>query len=287
MPRLPPAQTRELPSRPLIVLEPVQGWVPMNVRELWAHRELLYFLAWRDVRVRYKQALLGVAWALLQPVFAMLTFTVLFGRLGGFDARTGETPYALFAYAGLALWMFFANAVTASSNSLVASANLIGKVYFPRLIVPLAAVAAGVVDLAISLALLAVLLAFFSQAPASSVFLAPIPIFLMVLLASGVGLWTAAVNIRYRDIRHVVPFLIQLGMFVSPIIYPLSLVPATWRPLAMLNPVVGIVESFRACLFGTPLDVVSLAVSAVITVAVFVAAIFWFRRVEHRFVDFV
>lgn len=270
-----------------IRIGPAGGWKPIGVQDLWAHRELLYFLAWRDVRVRYKQATLGVAWAVLQPVFTMLMFTLLFGRFGGFNAHTGGIAYMEFALSGLTLWLFLANAVTAASNSLVSNANLIGKVYFPRLIVPLAAVAAGLVDLAISLALLAILLASSGQRPHASLLLAPLPLALMVVLACGVGLWIAAINVRFRDVRHVVPFAVQMWLFASPVIYPLSIVEQPWRGLLLANPATGIIEAFRACLFGTPLDLAAFTAAGGSAVFIFVAGVYWFRRVEDRFVDFV
>lgn len=269
-----------------VVIGPSGGWKPIGVAELWAHRELLYFLAWRDVRVRYKQTALGVSWAVLQPALTMLIFTLLFGRFGGFDQRTSGVPYMLFAFAGLTLWLFLANAVTAASSSLVTNANLIGKVYFPRLIVPLASVAAGLIDLAISLTLLAILLAGHGSPLRPTLLLAPLPVAMMVALASAVGLWTAAINVRYRDVRHIVPFIVQTWLFASPVIYPLSIVPDPWRALLLLNPATGIIEAFRSSLFGTPLDVLALAVAGVGTTILFVAGVYWFRRVEDRFVDF-
>jgi lipopolysaccharide transport system permease protein len=269
------------------VIEPRGSLKALDLHELWAYRELLYFLTWRDVKVRYKQTFLGVAWALIQPLFTMLVFTLFFGRLAGLDARTEGIPYPVFAYAGLLPWTFFANALTSSGNSLVGSANLITKVYFPRMIVPTAAVAAGLIDLAIGFIMLALLMIYY-RVPLSSNLLMLLPLVVLVtILATAVGMWLSALNVKYRDIRFALPFLIQLWMFISPVIYPATLVPANWRWLFALNPVTGIIEGFRSALFGKPFHWTSLAISVVLTLLAMVYAAFSFTRVERRFADIV
>ena len=276
-----------LPAEPLVVIEPRGSWSALNLREVWAYRELLYFLTWRDVKVRYKQTVLGVAWAVIQPVFTMVIFTLFFGRLAGLDARTGGIPYPLFAYAGLLPWTFFSNALTASGNSLVGSANLITKVYFPRMIVPTAAVAAGLLDFAIAFVILVILMVYYQVSPTTNLLMLPVLVLLVTTLATAVGMWLSALNVKYRDIRFALPFLIQLWMFVSPIIYPADILPARWRWVLELNPMTGIIEGFRSALFGRPFNWVSLSISAFITVFALVYAAYSFTRVERRFADIV
>ena len=276
-----------LPAEPLVVIEPRSSWNALNLREVWAYRELLYFLTWRDVKVRYKQTVLGVAWAVIQPVFTMMIFTLFFGRLAGLDARTGGIPYPLFAYAGLLPWTFFSNAVTWSGNSLVGSANLITKVYFPRMIVPAAAVAAGLLDFAIAFVILVILMVYYQVSPTTNLLMLPVLVLLVTTLATAVGMWLSALNVKYRDIRFALPFLIQLWMFVSPIIYPADILPARWRWVLELNPITGIIEGFRSALFGRPFNWVSLSISALITVFALVYAAYSFKRVERRFADIV
>jgi lipopolysaccharide transport system permease protein len=275
----------ELPDQPLISIRPSRTWVALNLRDLWAYRELLFFLTWRDVQVRYKQTVLGVAWAIIQPLATMLIFTLFFGKLAGMPSE--DIAYPLFAYAGLLPWTFFSNAVTSSGNSLVGSANLITKVYFPRMIIPGAAVGAGLVDFAIAFALLAGLMAYYHVAVTWSILMLPVLVALTTLLALGVGMWMSALNVKYRDIRYALPFLIQLWMFASPIIYPASLVPAKWRWVLALNPLTGIIEGFRAALFGRPFDWESLALSAALTLATLIYAAYDFRRMEKTFADVV
>jgi lipopolysaccharide transport system permease protein len=270
---------------PLTVIEPSRSWLALDLGSLWAYRELLYFLTWRDVKVRYKQTALGVAWAVLQPLCAMLVFSLFFGRLAG--VPSDGVPYPLFAFAGLLPWVFFSNAVSNSGNSLVGSANLITKVYFPRLLVPGAAVGAGLVDLAIGFALLAPLTIYYGAAPSWGVLLLPFLVVLLTLLALGVGLLTSALNVKYRDIRYALPFIIQLWMFVSPVIYPASFVPAKWRWVLWLNPLAGIIEGFRAALFNKPAQWDLLGAATVLTLALLIFAAFIFRRMEKSFADVV
>jgi lipopolysaccharide transport system permease protein len=276
-----------LPDKPLVTIEPSRSWVALGLSDVWRYRELLYFLTWRDVKVRYKQTALGAAWAILQPLLAMLIFTLFFGNLAGIGNRTEGIPYPIFAYAGLLIWTFFANAVTNSGNSLVGSANLITKIYFPRMIIPGAAVAAGLVDFAIAFVILCGLMAYYQVALHWSILMLPVLLALTTLLALGVGMWMSALNVKYRDIRYALPFLIQLGMFVSAVIYPSSMVGGKLRTALRLNPVAGIVENFRAALFGRPFDWPALGFSTVITLAVLVYAAYSFRRMERTFADIV
>ncbi len=274
-----------LPDEPLVIIEPSKLWVAINLRDLWSYRELLYFLTWRDVKVRYKQTLLGAAWAILQPLLTMLIFTLLFGRLAGI--KSGNIPYPIFAYAGLLIWTFFANSVTNSGNSLVGSANLITKIYFPRMIIPGAAVAAGLVDLALAFLVQIGLMIYYGVKVSQAILLLPLLILLATLLSLGVGMWLSALNVKYRDIRYAIPFIMQLWMFVSPVIYPASLLPAKWRWLFALNPLTGIIENFRVALLGGSFDWLALTVSAAITLFVLVGSAYSFRRMEKTFADIV
>lgn len=276
-----------LPDEPLVVIEPSKRWVAVDFRDLWAYRELLYFLTWRDVKVRYKQTVLGIAWAILQPLLTMLISSLIFGYLGGFGKRTGGIPYPVFAYAALLPWTFFSNAITSSGNSLVGSANLITKVYFPRMIIPGAAVAAGLVDFFIAFILLVGLMLYYKIALTWNLLLFPGLMLLTTLLALGVGMWLSALNVKYRDIRFALPFIVQLWMFVSPVLYPSSILPEKWRFLFHLNPLAGIIDGYRSSLFGQPIDWIALAVSTLITIVLLVYASFSFRRMEKTFADVV
>lgn len=281
--RSPHAQPqRPVPSEPLVVVEPRKSWVGINLRDLWTYRELLYFLTWRDVKVRYKQTLLGAAWALLQPFLLMLIFTFFFSRLAGINS--GSVPYPLFAYAGLLPWTFFANAVANGGNSLIGSSNLITKVYFPRMFIPAAAVAAGLVDLAISFAMLVVLMIYYGVSFHWGLVLLPVLIILTTLLALAVGMLMSALNVKYRDIRYALPFMIQVWMFASPVIYP---IPDSWRWLLALNPMTGLIEGFRAALLGQGFDWLALGFSAAITLGMLVYSAFVFSRMEKSFADVI
>lgn len=278
---------RDLPEEPLVVIEPKESLLGLDPREVWAYRELLYFLIWRDVKVRYKQTALGVLWVILQPLLLMLIFTLFFGRLAGIRSDDG-VPYALFAYAGLLPWTFFASAANLSGNSLVSSANLITKVYFPRLIVPVAAVGAVLLDLAISFVVLAVLMLFWHVAAGPSLLMLPVLVVMLTALALGTGTLMAALNVKYRDVRIALPFALQIWFFASPIIYPLTNVPEKWRWVMALNPMTGIVEGFRAALYGRKgFDWAALATSAVITLALVACAALTFKRMEKEFADIV
>jgi len=267
-------------------IRPSKGWVALDLKGLWDYRELLYFLTWRDIKVRYKQTLLGASWAIIQPLFTMLLFTLFFGKLA--HIPSDGVPYPIFAYAGLLPWTFFSNAVTNSGNSLVGSSNLITKVYFPRMIIPGAAVGAGLVDFAIAFIILVVLMIYYGVAVTWNILMLPVLIVLVTLLAIGVGMWTSALNVKYRDIRYALPFLIQLWLFASPVIYPASLMPSKWRWVLWLNPLTGIIEGFRSSLFGTnKFDWIALGLSTVITLGVLVYSTYTFRRMEKVFADIV
>src|ERR1043166_8946859 len=275
----------ELPVKPTVI-EPRGFLVGLDLRHLWAYRELLYFLTWRDVKVRYKQTLLGAAWAILQPLLTMLIFTLLFGRLAGIKSE--GVPYPIFAFGGLLVWVFFSNSVTNSGNSLVGSQSLITKIYFPRMLIPAAAVAAGLVDLLLAFVIQIVLMIYYHVQVTWAIAMTPVLVLLATLLALGVGMWLSALNVKYRDIRYAIPFLMQIWMFASPIIYPLSMVPAKWRWVFALNPLTGIIQNFRIALFGTqPFEWNSLALSAAITLAVLVYSAYSFRSMERHFADIV
>ncbi len=275
-----------LPDEPLVRIRPGKSWVTVDLRDMWAYRELFYFLIWRDLKVRYKQTALGVAWAILQPLFTMIIFTLFFGRLAG--VPSDGIPYPVFVYAGLLLWTFFSNAITTSGNSLVGNSNLLTKVYFPRMLIPGAGVGAGLVDFAIAFIILIGLMIYYGVSVSWNVLMLPVLVLLTTLLALGVGMWLSALNVKYRDIRFALPFLIQLWMFVSPIIYPASFVPEKWRWLLAINPLTGIIDGFRVALFAHhPFNWVMLGVSTVTTLALLVYAAYAFWRMEENFADIV
>lgn len=274
-----------LPDKPVLTIEARKSWVPLNLPDLWECRELLYFLMWRDIKVRYKQTVLGAAWAVIQPLVTMIIFTYFFGKLA--RVPTDGVPYPIFFYTGLLLWTFFSNSVANGALSLIGNSNLITKVYFPRLIIPSAAIGAGLLDFAIAAVLLVPLLIYYGFPVTVHYLMIPVLIVLTTLLALGVGLWFSALNVRYRDVRYAIPFLIQIWMFVSPIIYPSSLVPEEWRWVLALNPVTGVVESFRAALFGRQLPWLSLAYSGGFAVVILTYASYSFRRMERSFAEFI
>jgi len=270
----------------VVTIEPSKSWVPLRLGDLWQYRELLYFLTWRDVKVRYKQTFLGAAWAIIQPLLTMIIFSLLFGRLAGMPSDA--IPYPIFAFGGLLIWTFFSNSVTNSGNSLVGSSNLITKIYFPRLIIPAGAVAAGLVDLALAFVIQIALMIYYGVHVTWAITMLPVLVLLATLLALGVGMWLSALNVKYRDVRYAIPFVIQLWMFASPIIYPVSMLPEKWRWVLMLNPLTGIVQNFRIALFGTlPFEWKSLGVSALITFVVLIYSVYSFRRMERHFADII
>jgi len=268
-----------------VVIESDESGVTLDLPDIWRYRELLYFLTWRDIKIRYKQTLLGAAWAIIQPLFAMLLFTLIFGKLARMPSD--GVPYPLFAYAGLLPWTFFANAFTNSGNSLVGSATLITKVYFPRLFIPAAAVAAGLLDFFIACLLLIPMLFYYHISLSWSLLMLPALILLSTLLALAVGMLMSALNVRYRDVRYALPFLIQLWLFASPVIYPSSIIPQRWKWLFGLNPMTGIIEGFRAALLGRAFDWTQLGIALAITAAVLIVSIYVFRRVEATFADVI
>jgi lipopolysaccharide transport system permease protein len=268
----------------VLVIRPSRGWLGLKLGELWNYRELLYFLAWRDIKVRYKQTALGVAWAILQPVMTMLVFSVFFGRLA--KMPSDGIPYPIFVFAALIPWQLFSYALTESANSLVGNQNLIKKVYFPRLVIPMSSVLGGLMDFGISFLLLLGLMAYYHIHPGPAILLLPLFVLLAVLTALGVGVWLAALNVQFRDVRYTIPFLTQFWLFATPVAYPSSLVPERWRALYGLNPMAGVVEGFRWVLLGKsrgpgfPIVVSTLAVLALL-----VGGLAYFRRMEKTFAD--
>lgn len=268
------------------VIEPSRGWVALKLGELWEYRELLYFLTWREIKVRYKQTALGAAWAIIQPLFTMLIFSLFFGRLA--KVPSDGLPYPLFCLTGLIPWTFFASGLTQSSESVVMSANLISKVYFPRLTIPLAAVLSGAVDFAISLILLFAMMAFYRHMPPLRCLYLPLFVLLGTTTALGVGLWLSALNVQYRDVRYTVPFLTQFWMFATPIAYPASLLHGYWRTVYGLNPMVGVVEGFRWALLGSDTALgSSIAASSIAALVILIGGAFHFRHMEKTFADVI
>jgi lipopolysaccharide transport system permease protein len=281
-----PAPPQQPPHREVVRIRPSGGWGAMNLGELWRYRELLFFLTLRDIQLRYKQTALGVAWAVLQPLLTMAVFTLIFGKLGGMPSE--GKPYALFVLAALLPWQLFCYALTQSSQSLVNEQRLITKVYFPRLIVPLASVLSGIVDFLVAFALMLIGMALFGVTPGWGIVTVPGFVLFALLAALAVGLWLSALNVQYRDVRYTIPFLTQFWLFLTPVAYPASLVPAAYRPLYGLNPMAGVVEGFRWALLGTEApDWMMMAVSGGVVVALFVGGLFYFRRLERQFADIV
>lgn len=279
----PPKPLSQLAHR--LVIEPSGRWPTVDGRELWAYRGLFFFLVWRDIKVRYAQTVLGAGWAILQPVLTMIVFTIIFGNFAGIPSE--GVPYPVFSLAALVPWTYFSTALSGASNSLVASTNLITKVYFPRLVIPLAPVLAGLVDLAIAFAVLLVVMLAYGMLPtAESLLVLPVLMVVMMMTAAGVGCWLAALNIQYRDVKYVVPFLVQVWMYLSPIVYPMSMVPEKYRTLYALNPMAGVIEGFRSVLLGTQAVAWStIAVSLLAGVVLFVSGALYFRRTERVFAD--
>jgi lipopolysaccharide transport system permease protein len=272
---------------PLTVIERRPGWQVVNLGELWRFRELLYFLTWRDVKVRYKQTVLGAAWAVLQPLATMVVFTLFLGRVVG--TSTGDIPYSLYVFAGLLPWTFFSTAITSAGQSVVGNQNLVTKIYFPRLIIPISASGVALVDFAIAFGMLVVLMAWHRVAPGVEVLLAPVILALLAVAAMGVGIFLAALTVAYRDFRYVVPFGVQLWMFATPTIYlnAAEVVGPNGRLWLPLNPAYGLILNFRSAMLGGPIDWYALAVSAMVGVGVLVLGSFYFRRVERTFADII
>jgi len=273
-------------AAPVTVIRPPRGWIPVNLRELWAYRELLYFFTWRDIKVRYKQTIFGFAWAVIQPVFMMIIFSLFFGTLAKVPSE--NIPYPLFSYAGVLPWTLFSEGLTRSSNSLVQDANLLQKVYFPRMLMPLSGILSPLVDFAIAFVVLIALMLYFSHYPAITM-LGIIPFLILeLMLALGIGLWLSAINVEYRDVRYAIPFLIQLGLFASPIVYPVTFVPERFQAVyGLLNPMAGIIEGFRWAILGTKPPSYLLIASVAIIIVILISGAFYFRRREKAFADVV
>jgi lipopolysaccharide transport system permease protein len=273
-------------SLPTFNIDPPEGWADIGFRELWDYRELLYFLTWRDVKVRYKQTALGAAWAIIQPLFMMLVFSLFFGRLA--KIPSDGIPYPIFTFCALLPWQLFAHALTESSNSLVANERLITKVYFPRLVVPIAAVLGGLVDFAVAFAILLVMMFYYGIVPTWAIVTLPGFLLLAVMTALGVGLWLSALNVKYRDVRYTINFLIQFWLFATPVAYPSSIVPQKWRALYGLNPMAGVVEGFRWALLGKQeAPGAMLWVSVAVVILILIGGLYYFRRMEQQFADVV
>lgn len=281
----PPQAETFLPDAPLVVLKPSGKWVNLGLRDLWAYRELFYFLIWRDVKVRYKQAALGILWVVLQPLLSTLILTIFLGKLA--RVPSDGLPYPVFVYAGLLPWTFFAAAVTSSGNSLVGSSHLITKIYFPRMIIPAAAVGARLVDFGVAFLNLIGLMIYYGVGINRTLVLLPFVILLITLLALGVGMWTSALNVKFRDVSVMLPVVIQLWMFASPVMYPSSLVPARFEWIYKLNPLTGILDGFRSSLFGQEIDWAALGISTAFTIGLLVYSAYAFRRMEKSFADIV
>lgn len=274
------------PPIPVIRIEPSGRRFRLLLAELWTYRELLYFLVWRDLKVRYKQTVLGVVWAILQPLLTALIFSLFFGRLA--RVPSDGVPYPIFSLTALVPWMFFANALTQSSNSLVGSANLLTKVYFPRLLIPMGSVSAGIVDFLLSFGVLLVMMAKYHFAPSSRAAWAPLFVLLAFVTALGIGFWLSALNVKYRDVRHTVPFLVQFWMFATPVAYPSSLLPEPWHSIYGLNPMAGAVEGLRWAMLGThPPPAMMFVLSCAASLVLFTSGVFYFRSVEKSFADYV
>jgi lipopolysaccharide transport system permease protein len=274
------------PATPLMVIEPPKGWISLNLGEVWRYRGLLWQLVWRNVSANYRQSVVGIGWALLKPALSVLIFTVIFGRVAGLP--TDGTPYPIFSYSALLPWMYFSTVLTLSSGSIVVGSGLLTKVYFPRLILPLTGVLNGLVDFAIQLSLLAVLMLWYGVTPGWGIVLLPILVLQCAIAALAVGLWLCALNVKYRDVGHLVPFLSQAWMWITPIVYSSSMVPEKWRTVYGLNPMVGVVEGFRWAICGKSVpDWTMMGISTAVVGALLLSGLYYFRRVETTFADII
>jgi lipopolysaccharide transport system permease protein len=269
----------------MTVIEPAKSLRMFNLSELWAYRELLWVLTLRDIKVRYKQTVLGVAWAIIQPVMTMIVFSIVFGKLA--KMPSDGYPYPVFVYAALLPWTFFSNATSASSGSVVGSAHLVSKVYFPRLIIPLSSVGAGLIDMAISMCILVLLMLFYGMNFGFNLFAVPFLLIAVVFTALGVGTFLSALTVAYRDFRYVIPFLLQIWLYATPVVYSVNLVPDSFRWLININPMAGFIEGFRAAFLGKSFDLFSLAISCIFAIVFFLIGIFYFEKVERRFADII
>jgi lipopolysaccharide transport system permease protein len=267
------------------IIEPQTGWRALDLKELWAYRELLVVLTQRDVKVRYKQTVLGVAWAVIQPLANMLLFSLVFGRLA--QIPSDGLPYPIFVYAALLPWTFFANAISTSGNSLVGQQHLISKVYFPRLIIPLSSIGTGLVDFAISAFIMLALMIYFGVGWTINLLAVPFLVVAVIFIALGVGTLLSALTVSYRDFRYVIPFMVQFWMYATPVVYPASLFPEQWRWVLFINPMAGLIEGFRSAFLGRPFDMVGISISMAVAVMIFVLGIFYFEKMERRFADII
>ena len=284
------AESQELlsasvPEQPLVTIEPSHAWTAPDLRDLWTYRELLLFLIWRDLKVRYKQTALGVAWVIMQPLLLTIIFSVFLGML--VRVPSDGVPYPIFVYLGLLPWTFFSSSVTGGASSLIANSHLITKVYFPRMLIPTGSLGARLVDLAISFVILVGMLIYYRVPLTLNLLWLPLMIVLVALLALGCGMLAAALNVKYRDVGLVLPVIVQVWMFMSPVLYPLSLVPPKWRKVYSLNPLVGIIEGFRAACLGKQFNRTALVIAGTVTIVVLIWSAYLFRRVEKSFADFV
>jgi lipopolysaccharide transport system permease protein len=266
-------------------IEPYQGRVPLNLKEFWRYRELLYFLVWRDIKVRYKQTLLGATWAIIQPFFTMVVFSIFFGRMA--QMASNGYPYPIFSYTALLPWTYFSGALSLAANSLVGSGGLITKVYFPRLIVPVSSVLSGLVDFAFAFLVLIGMMIFYGYAPTIYIILLPLFLLLALTTALGVGLWLSALNVKYRDVRYLIPFLTQFWLFATPVVYPSSLLSEPWRTIYGLNPMVGVVEGFRWALLGDKPPELMILASVIVSIILLVSGVIYFRHTEDTFADLI
>jgi lipopolysaccharide transport system permease protein len=278
-------KARGLDKPPITIIRPPSGWVPVNLRELWEYRELLYTFALRDIKVRYKQTALGAAWAVIQPFFMMVVFTLFFGRLAGIPSE--GIPYPIFSYAALLPWTLFAEGLTRSTSSMISNANIMTKVYFPRLVMPTSGVLSPLVDFAIAFGILLGMMIYFGFVPTIHVIWLPAFILLALLTSLGVGLWLSALNVQYRDFQYTIPFLIQLWLFASPVVYPSSMLPEPYRMIYGLNPMAGVIEGFRWALLGTSPPSAMFWVSVAVVLALVISGAFYFKRMEQSFADVV
>ncbi|MGH9967746.1 MAG: ABC transporter permease [Pyrinomonadaceae bacterium] len=283
---LPKPSTSSTPANtPHVVIQSEESGVQLNLRDLWFYRELLYFLTLRDIKVRYKQTIMGAAWVIIQPLMTMLIFTLIFSKFARLDTK--DIPYPLFAYSGLLLWTFFSNSVTSGTYSLVNNSHLVTKVYFPRLFIPTASVGAGLVDLCIASLILVALALYYGISPSWSITLLPVFVLLAAMLALGTGLLVSALTVKYRDLRHALPFIMQFWMFASPVIYPTSIVPENWRWILLANPMTGVLEGFRAALMGQDFNWTLISISAVAATVLLGIAFYVFRALEDTFADVI
>ena len=272
---------------PFITIRSTSGWVPLDLHELWEYRELLYFLIWRDIKVRYKQTILGAGWAIIQPLFTMLIFSLFFGQLA--HIPSDNFPYPIFSYAALVPWTFFANGLTNSANSLVGESNLIKKIYFPRLVLPISSILSGSVDFVLAFIVLLIMMLMYGIVPTTAIIWLPFLLLLALVTGLGVSLWLSAMNVQFRDIRYAIPFFVQAWMYATPIAYPSSLLSEPWRTIYAINPMVGVVEGFRWALLGGVQTAPGpmIIVSALVSISVLISGIFYFRRMEDSFADVV